>query len=140
MIYTWLTLAIVSTVGYHLVLKITPAAAHPFLSLAVTYALGSAIFLGAYAVTPGAASLRASVNALSWTPLALAGVVVLLDVGYLMLYRTGYDLSVGQLVTQSAAALLLVVLGVMLFREKLSLANIAGIVLCVAGLWLINRR
>jgi hypothetical protein len=29
MIYTWLTLAIVSTVGYHLVLKITPAAAHP---------------------------------------------------------------------------------------------------------------
>jgi multidrug transporter EmrE-like cation transporter len=57
-----------------------------------------------------------------------------------MLYRTGYDLSVGQLVTQSAAALLLVVLGVMLFREKLSLANIAGIVLCVAGLWLINRR
>jgi multidrug transporter EmrE-like cation transporter len=80
------------------------------------------------------------VNALSWTPLALAGVVVLLDVGYLMLYRSGYDLSVGQLVTQSAAALLLVVLGVMLFREKLSLANIAGIVLCVAGLWLINRR
>jgi hypothetical protein len=69
MIYTWLTLAIVSTVGYHLVLKITPAAAHPFLSLAVTYALGSAIFVGAYAVTPGAASLRASVNALSWTPL-----------------------------------------------------------------------
>jgi drug/metabolite transporter (DMT)-like permease len=26
------------------------------------------------------------------------------------------------------------------FREKLSLANAAGIALCLAGLWLVNRR
>ena len=140
MTYTWLALAIVSTVAYHFVLKITPAAANPFLSLAVTYAVGSAIFLGAYAAAPGEATLRSSFQALSWTPLALAGAVVLLDVGYLLLYRSGYDLSLGQLVTQSAAALLLVALGVALFKEKLSAANVAGILLCIVGLWLINRR
>jgi multidrug transporter EmrE-like cation transporter len=140
MVYFWLGLAIASTVGYHVVMKITPAAANPFLSLAVTYAIGSAIFLGGYALSPGGATLRAGLQALSWTPLALAAVVVLLDIGFLLLYRTGYDVSLGQIVTQSAAALLLVVLGVVLFREKLSVVNVAGILLCVAGLWLINRK
>jgi multidrug transporter EmrE-like cation transporter len=140
MVYLWLALAIASTVGYHVVMKITPAASNPFLSLAVTYAIGSAIFLGAYAVSPGGAALRTSMQALSWTPFALAGVVVLLDIGFLLLYRTGYDVSLGQIVTQSAAAMLLVIVGVALFREKLTLVNVAGIVLCVAGLWLINRK
>lgn len=140
MALTWLGLAIVSTVGYHFILKVTPAASNPFLSLAATYAVGSLIFAAAYAVAPGAASFRTSVQALSWTPLALAGAVVFLDIAYLLLYRSGYDLSLGQLVTQSAAALLLVALGVAVFREKLSFANAAGIVLCVVGLWLVHRR
>lgn len=140
MTYAWLVLAVAATVGYHLVLKVTPAAANPFLSLAATYAVGSVCFLVGYAVTAGAAPLRANVHALSWTPVALAAVVVLLDVGYLMLYRTGYDLSLGQLVTQSAAALLLVGLGVALFKEKITLVNVAGIALCVVGLWLVNRK
>jgi multidrug transporter EmrE-like cation transporter len=26
------------------------------------------------------------------------------------------------------------------FREKLSAANVAGLVLCLVGLWLVNRR
>jgi multidrug transporter EmrE-like cation transporter len=30
--------------------------------------------------------------------------------------------------------------GVAFFREKLSMGNLAGIVLCVIGLWLISRR
>jgi multidrug transporter EmrE-like cation transporter len=32
------------------------------------------------------------------------------------------------------------VIGAAVFREKLSLANAAGIALCLAGLWLVNRR
>jgi multidrug transporter EmrE-like cation transporter len=30
--------------------------------------------------------------------------------------------------------------GVTVFREKISLANAAGMVLCLVGLWLVNRR
>lgn len=140
MTLTWLAIAIASTVGYHLVLKVTPAAANPFLSLAVSYALGATLFLAVYAATPQAVSLRESLQQLSWTAPALAVAVVLLDVGFLMLYRSGFEVSLGQLVTQSAAALLLLLLGVAFFRERLSLVNVGGILLCVVGLWLINRR
>lgn len=140
MTLTWLAVAIGSTVAYHLVLKVTPDAANPFLSLAATYVVGAALFLAVYAATPHAAPLRESLQQLSWTAPALAAAVVLLDLGFLMLYRSGFEVSLGQLVTQSVAALLLLLLGVALFREKLSLVNVGGILLCVVGLWLVNRR
>ena len=136
----WLGVAIAGTVSYHLVLKLTPAGASPFLSLAVTFAIGSLAFIGIYAVSPGPATLRESLGQLNWTALVLSGVIVCLDLSFLMLYRSGFELSLGQLITQSAAALLLLLLGVAFFAEKLSLANLGGILLCVAGLWLINKK
>ncbi len=137
---TWLVLAIAATVGYHLVLKVTPEGVNPFLTLAATYAIGAVTFVTVYVATPGATLLRESLQLLNWTALALAVAVIALDLGFLMLYRAGFEVSLGQLVTQSGAALILLLLGVALFQEKLTLANVAGILLCVAGLWLINKR
>jgi uncharacterized membrane protein len=62
------------------------------------------------------------------------------DSGQRLLYRSGFEVSLGALVTQTAAAMLLVGIGVLVFREKLSLSHGFGIVLCLAGLWLVNRR
>ena len=136
----WLLLAIVTTVGYHLVMKLTPAAVNPLLSLAASYTLGAAVFLACYALAPDAPPLREALKPLNWTVFALAAMVVGLDVGFLMLYRSGFDVSLGQIVTQSAAALVLLIAGVALFREKINLANLAGVALCVVGFWLINRK
>ena len=136
----WLSLALVATVGYHLVMKVTPAAVDPFLSLAATYALGAALFLACFALAPEGPTLREGLKPLNWTALALAVTVVGLDVGFLMLYRSGYEVSLGQIVTQSGAALVLLVAGIALFKERINAANLAGIVLCVIGLWLINRK
>ena len=136
----WLTLAIVATVGYHLVLKVTPANVNPILSLAATYLVVAIALSTVYLLTPAATPAREAVKLLNWTAIALSAAIIFLDVGFLMLYRSGFDVSLGQLVTQSAAALLLLGLGVVLFRERLNLANLAGIALCVVGLWLINRK
>ena len=136
----WLLLAIITTVGYHLVMKLTPAAVNPFLSLAASYMLGAAVFLACYALAPDAPPLREALKPLNWTVFGLVVAVVGLDVAFLMLYRTGFDVSLGQIVTQSGAALVLLVAGVALFREKISFANLAGVALCVVGFWLINRK
>lgn len=136
----WLSVAIAATVGYHVVLKLTPAGANPYLSLAVTYALTTVAFATAYAAMPGPLPWRAAVGELNWTALALGVMVVFLDLGFFMLYRGGFDVSLGQLITQSAGALILLIVGVAFFAEKLSLVNVGGIVLCIAGLWLINKR
>jgi len=133
--FTWLVIAILSTFGYHLVLKLTPGTVNP-----VTYAAVTVLFSLAAVLVPDTVPLRESLRQVNWTALALAGVIICLDVGFLLLYRSGFDLSLAQITTQSAAALLLIGVGVAVFRERLTLANLAGIVLCVAGLWLISRR
>jgi drug/metabolite transporter (DMT)-like permease len=136
----WLSLAIAATVAYHVILKLTPAGANPLLSLLVTYGSVTVLFAAVLALGPGDFAWREQVLHLNWTALALAVAIIGLDLGFILLYRTGFEVSLGALVTQTAAAMLLVGVGVLVFREKLSLANGVGIVLCVAGLWLVNRR
>jgi multidrug transporter EmrE-like cation transporter len=138
--FFWLSLAILCTVGYHLVLKVTPAGVSPLLSLMLTYALVTLVLGVILLLAPGAFDWRQELRQLNWTALALAVVIVGLDLGFLYLYRGGFEVSLGALVTQSAAAMLLLIVGVAVFREKLSAANVAGLVLCLAGLWLVNRR
>jgi len=136
----WLSIAILCTVGYHLVLKLTPAGVNPLLSLMLTYALVTLVFGVILLVAPGGFEWRHEFRQLNWTALALAAVIVGLDLGFLYLYRGGFEVSLGALVTQSAAAMLLLVVGVAVFREKLTTANAVGLLLCLAGLWLVNRR
>jgi drug/metabolite transporter (DMT)-like permease len=136
----WLSLAITATVAYHLVLKLTPGTANPFLSLMVTYGAVTLLFGVVLALGPATFEWRQEWRLLNWTALALAVAIIALDLGFILLYRSGYEVSLGALVTQSAAAMLLLVIGVLVFREKLSLANGVGVVLCLAGLWLVNRR
>jgi multidrug transporter EmrE-like cation transporter len=138
--FFWLAIAIVSTVGYHMVLKVTPPSASPFLSLATSYAVGSLAFLALYFKMPGGTTLGAGLQALNWTAPTLAAVVVLLDLGYLLLYRAGFNISFAQLITQSAGALILLGVGVAFFQERLTAVNVGGIALCVVGLWMINSR
>ena len=136
----WLSLAIACTVAYHLVLKLTPAGANPLVSLLATYLAVSAIFAVVLVGAPGEFAWRSEVRQLNWTAVALAVAIVGLDLGFLLLYRSGYAVSMGALVTQSAAALILLLIGVAAFRDRLSVANLVGLMLCLAGLWLVNRR
>jgi drug/metabolite transporter (DMT)-like permease len=136
----WLSLAIASTVAYHVVLKLTPAGANPLLSLMVTYGAVTVLFGAVLALSPGEFGWRDEVRHVNWTALALAVAIIGLDLGFILLYRSGFAVSLGALITQTAAAMLLVGIGVLVFRERLSLANGIGVVLCLAGLWLVNRR
>jgi drug/metabolite transporter (DMT)-like permease len=136
----WLSLAIACTVAYHLVLKLTPSGVNPLLSLLATYLLVSVLFGAFLLASPGEFAWRQEIRQLNWTALALAVAIVGLDIGFMLLYRSGYAVSMGALVTQSAAAMLLLGIGVAVFRERLSAANAVGLALCFAGLWLVNRR
>jgi len=136
----WLGIAIAATVAYHVVMKLTPAGASPYLTLATTYAVVTVVFSAIYLAMPGGVPLRTAFAELDWTAPVLGVVIVFLDLGFLMLYRGGFDVSLGQIITQSAGALLLVLIGVAFFAEKLSMVNVAGILLCVMGLWFLNLK
>lgn len=136
----WLSLAIACTVAYHVVLKLTPAGVNPLLSLMATYGMVTLLFGLVLTLAPGEFAWREELQQLNWTAIALAVAIIGLDLGFILLYRTGFEVSLGALVTQTAGAMLLVGIGVLVFREQLTAANGLGIVLSLAGLWLVNRR
>ena len=138
--YFSIGLIVISTGLYHIVQKLTPGSVNPLLSLSVTYAAATVICLLLLPVFPLGASLFDSLRELNWSSVALGFTVVGIELGFILAYRAGWDISLAAIVSSSGAALLLVPIGLLLFREHVSAINLAGVLVCVAGLVLINVR
>ncbi len=140
MYFAAIALTVVSNVLYHLFQKSTPGGVNPVLALAVTYALATAISLLLLPAFPLAGGLVASLRQVNWASFGLALAIVGLELGFLLAYRAGWNLSTGGLVSNVTVAIVLLPLGLLLFREQLQPRNYLGIALCLAGLALINWK
>jgi drug/metabolite transporter (DMT)-like permease len=135
-----IVLTILSNVFYHIVQKVTPQQVTPVLSLAVSYLAAAAICLLLLPVFPFKQSFRDSLAQLNWTSLGLALVIVGMEIGYLLAYRSGWDISLAGLVSNATVALILLPIGLQFFKEKLAPVNIVGVLVCVVGLVLVNWK
>jgi multidrug transporter EmrE-like cation transporter len=84
--------------------------------------------------------LGAEVRKLNWASVGLGAVIVGLELGFLLAYRAGWNISVASLVANTTVALLLIPVGLLFFKEELSAVNILGIILAIAGLVLVNLK
>lgn len=132
-------LAIVSSTLYHIFQKSTPTEVNPALSLLVTYGTAAIATLGLFIFYPPQ-NLATDFAKLNWASYALGLSIVGLELGILLAYRFGWQISLLGIVVHIAAALLLLPIGLILFREKLTPLNLLGILLCIAGLVLVNWR
>ena len=64
----------------------------------------------------------------------------MIELGFLLMYRYGWNLGTGNLVTGVFINLILVGLGVTLLGEKVSVVNAIGIALCILGVALVGYR
>ena len=135
-----IALIVGSNVLYHIAQKSIPRGVHPLLSVAVTYAVALVVTLLLWPIAPGGSPKLADVPRLNWATIGVALAAVGIEVGFLLAYRAGWNVSVGSLVVSAAVALLLVPVGLVMFHERLSAANAAGIVLSVVGLVLMMIR
>lgn len=140
MYYAAIVLTVASNVLYHVFQKITPAAANPLLALAVTYATSTAFCLGLFLILPDHKTLVESLKVITWPSAALGLAIVGLELGFLLAYRSGWNISSAALASTVAVAMVLLPLGLVFFRERLTVANSAGFALCIAGLVLMNWK
>lgn len=105
----------------------------------VTYLVSAACCLVLFFVTSPDKNLLHAWKQVNWTAFAFGLCLVGLEFGYIQLYRAGWSVSVGPLVCNITLACVLLVIGVLLYKEVLHLPQILGMLLCVAGLVLINR-
>lgn len=140
MFYGAIALTILSNVLYHLFQKVIPGNVNPLLSLAVTYLVAASATLLLLPLFPVQGTLGAELRKVNWASVGLGAVIVGLELGFLLAYRAGWDLSLANLVSNTTVALLLIPFGLLLFKEQLSLVNILGVILAIAGLVLVNLR
>lgn len=140
MFYLTLGLTVIATVVYHVAQKSTPAGAHPILALTVTYGVATLVCLALMVVVPLRKGLGESFRDLNWASYALAFAVVGIEIGYLLAYRAGWAISLADIASNSAVGLLLLPIGLLVFRERVSAVNLAGVGVCLLGLVLLNWR
>jgi drug/metabolite transporter (DMT)-like permease len=132
-----IALVIASQVAYQLAVKAIPRESHPLGILIVVYGLAmiGCIVLSTIGGRPLAfADFR---RLLSWPTCLLALAVVGIEIGYLLAYRSGWKLGVTFAVTSVTTVGALAVLGVVWFGEPLDGKRFLGLLLALAGGWLV---
>ena len=138
--YIWPVLLILgSNIAYNLMTKSTPAQVNPFASLTVTY-LVAAVFSFILLLFSSSGHPLADFREVNWTGIVLGMAIVGLELGYICLYRAGWNISVGSLVTNVLLAACLLVIGLIVFKEAVGVKQMLGIVVCLCGLVLINMK
>ncbi|MDN5308232.1 MAG: hypothetical protein PWP16_1595, partial [Eubacteriaceae bacterium] len=61
-----------------------------------------------------------------------------IELGYLFLYRSGFKISSSSLIANITVAILLIIIGVFLYHEQISIKQLLGISLCLGGLLLVK--
>jgi drug/metabolite transporter (DMT)-like permease len=138
--YASISLAIGSSVLYHFAQKLIPPGANPIVSVVVTY-LVSLVFCGVLLLAqPPREGIRAALTHLNWASYILALAIIGLEVGFLLVYRSGWNIGLAAVLVNVTASLLLVPVGLLYFKDHLNWVNISGILVCVAGLIMLNWR
>ena len=76
----------------------------------------------------------------SWTTFVFGFAIVGLEVGNIYMYKVGWNINTGYLVESSIIAVALMFTGRLLFNEQLTYTKLIGILMCLAGLYFINKQ
>ncbi|WP_246597280.1 EamA family transporter [Faecalicatena faecalis] len=132
-------LIVLSNIFYHICSKSTPAGIHPLAALTVTYAVGAIVSAVLYFVLNHGGNLIQEYHKLNWSSFVLGLAVVGLEAGSIYMYKAGWNISVGQLVHSSLLTVCLIIIGYFVYHEAVTIQKVVGILICMFGLYLINK-
>lgn len=138
MYYLSAFVAILGAVGYQYFVKKIPVSINPVVSVLGMYVAVLALGLILLPFIPPEGGILKHIRQLSWIQLAAAVSVMFIELGFLLMYRYGWNLSTGNIVTGIFVNIILVGLGILLLGEKANLINIIGIVFSIIGVTLIS--
>jgi len=133
-----LLLTIGGGVLYHMAAKSVPKAIDPTLALVVLYATALAASVLVYAAFPGSRAAFAGTSPIHPAVLAVGLGAVMIELGYLLIYRAAWPVSTASVVSNGIVAVLLIPIGVAAFGERITVARAAGVALCLLGITLLR--
>lgn len=131
-------LMIGSNLAYTVTAKVTPADIDPFASVSLTYLVCIAYALVMFFITSKEKNYVRAIKKANWTAPTLGACLVFLEVSTILLFRVGWDLSVGMLAAYVLLAVVLVFVGRIVYKETLTPKRLIGIALSLAGVVMIG--
>ena len=140
MLYISIAITILSSVLYHFSQKSTPRDANPAVALLATYAAAMALTICLLYFIPAKRGFLVELGRLNWASYLLAVSIVGLEIGFLLVYRSGWSIGLAAVLVNVVASLILVPVAILYFRDQLGWVNLIGILVCLVGLVLLNWR
>ncbi len=106
----------------------------------VAYLAGIVLCLLCQWIYPAEGSLPEAFKKSNWAVYGIGAGAVLVELGFLLAYRQGWQLSLTSILVNMVISLVLVPVGLLVYKEKLSGWNALGIAFYFAGLLLISRK
>lgn len=132
--------AVLANVLYHFFQKAIAPGVNPVISLMITYVVAFVLTIPLFLIFPLKTTLTEAIRQANWATYGLGLAVVGLEVGFLLAYRAGWNIGTAGVASNAAAAILLLPLGVLFFKDRPSFMNIAGVIICIIGLLMVNFR
>ena len=139
--YIWpIVLIVLSNTIYQICAKGIPDQASPFASLTITYLVGAAFSAMMHYMTHPHSGIIKEFAKMNWAPYILGIVIVGLEVGWIYAYKAGWQVSTGMIVQSAFLAVVLILVGALLYQEPITWNKLAGIAICLVGLVFINLK
>lgn len=138
--YIWpIALLVLSNVIYQICAKSIPKDMNVMASMTITYFVGAVCSGIMFFVMNNGGSLIQEYSKMNAAPVLLGISVVGLEIGIIYAYKVGWPVSTASIVQSSFLALALIVVGRLLYHEAITLNKILGILICLIGLYFINK-
>ncbi len=139
--YLIILFPMISGVLYHLGQKSFKADISPYLLFSILYLIGAILMLFLFFATPSKAPLDSNMfNLKNGVSAALIVIGFMgIELGFLMVYKSGLPLSSSNLMTSLGSSALLLILGMAIFHEQINTKQWFGILFAFASLILLKK-
>ncbi len=139
--YIWpLALVIVSNLVYQICAKSIPSGLNPFASLTISYLLAAFISFLFYFLLNKDSNIFAEYRKLNWSSFLLGLSLLGMELGWIYAFKAGWEISTAQIIQSAILGSLLLLVGIIFFKEKVSWNKFLGIAICLVGLVVINIK
>ena len=133
-----LLLVVGGSLVYHVAAKSVPKALEPFGALTGVYATALVASIVAYAIARG--GTMPAVSGLWHPTVAAVGIgALMIELGFLLTYRAAWPVGIASVLTNGLVAVLLLPIGALVFGEPITAIRVAGVILCLFGVFLLQR-
>jgi drug/metabolite transporter (DMT)-like permease len=137
--YLPVLIVVAANVTYDISSKSIPDGLNAYAGITITYSVLAVFNFLIFQIMNPEIPIIVEWTQMNWAVVLFALTSVGLESGYIFLYRAGWNISLGGMVCNTLLVICMLLIGRFLFNETVSLKQFLGVILCVAGLIIINQ-